>query len=190
MKLPTRKIWSMQYSSCLLLLLIQQHRSSGFTITSPVAIHQHNRSKIRTTLCAARRQQNQNQTSNKKYARNNNYKGKPRNNKYMYDKDQMDKYREINTNIVNSEHAIEILQIFVQEGGLRPGITHKAFSAVNYSTALNRIAKFCTYFQSKNMKENKKSMIVKDVRFAMLLANLVDSILDSSRYEGARTLGN
>ena len=74
----------------------------------------------------------------------------------------MQQYRTINSEIIRSKSVDDILNVFVKHGGLRT----QCFNAVNFSTAVHRLAKLSS--------RNKQSKIdlAEDVRFGYLVSRL------------------
>lgn len=81
------------------------------------------------------------------------------NNKFSGD---MQQYRIINSEIIQSKSVGDILNVFVKHGGLR----EQCFNAVNYSTAVHRLAKL----SSRNKQSRVK--LAEDVRFGYLVSRL------------------
>jgi hypothetical protein len=92
----------------------------------------------------------------------------------------MQQYRTINSEIIRSKSVDDILNVFVKHGGLRT----QCFNAVNFSTAVHRLAKLSS--------RNKQSKIdlAEDVRFGYLVSRLALYLIESPELFQNREISN
>jgi len=97
---------------------------------------------------------------------------------------QLMEAKAINKEVINSESAQDVLEIFMAKGGAKGAAGGGVFNSVNYSTLLHRLARFATYIdytQNRNNPANsvdqKRKVILSDPRTAILLASLAEALV-------------
>ena len=128
---------------------------------------------------------------------NNNYNGKNKrtnNNSNNYNNNkrpnknfpsgnskQLMQAKAINKQLIESESAKEVLDIFISKGGAKGRAGGDVFNSVNFSTFMHRLARFATFVDYKNKKDlsadEKRKIILSDPRTAILIASLSEAIV-------------
>eukprot|EP00980_Cylindrotheca_fusiformis_P003988 scaffold874_cov126-Cylindrotheca_fusiformis.AAC.21 len=87
-----------------------------------------------------------------------------------------DENRQLNSEIVKSENAAEVLQLIASTKGALTGLAGGGkLNSINFSTSIHRIAKYLA-FAWQNPEGNDRSKILSDPRFALLICGAAEAL--------------